>query len=122
MIIAGAGTGKTTVMIEKIKHLISNQKHAGKNILALTFTNKAANEMKERFQTFATPGDTPFFGTFHSFCLQFLKSTPHLESIGIDRNFTIIDHQQQKETIQKLIKSHNITIDRKPVETLSKIS
>ena len=49
IIIAGAGTGKTTVMIEKINHLITTKKHQPHEILALTFTNKAANEMKERF-------------------------------------------------------------------------
>ena len=72
VIIAGAGTGKTTVMIEKIKHLIDSKKHTADAILALTFTNKAANEMKERFGNYAT-GSSPFFGTFHSFCLKFLK-------------------------------------------------
>ncbi len=121
VIIAGAGTGKTTVMIEKIKHLIDSKKHTADAILALTFTNKAANEMKERFGNYAT-GSSPFFGTFHSFCLKFLKSTPNLSSIGLKSNFTIIDGQQQKEIINDLIKIHKNPMNRKPKDILSKIS
>jgi DNA helicase II / ATP-dependent DNA helicase PcrA len=122
VVIAGAGTGKTTVMIQKIKHLIAEGHHAPHNILALTFTNKAANEMKERFASLSNTQTQPFFGTFHSFCLQFLKKTPFLDSVGLPKNFAIIDHSQQKETIQKLIKSNNITIGRSVKDTLSKIS
>lgn len=122
IVIAGAGTGKTTVMIEKIKHLIATQQHTATEILALTFTNKAANEMKTRFEEYSTSAGTPFFGTFHSFCLRFLKSTPHIEQVGLNKRFTIIDFQQQKELIQKLTKNNNITLDRNAKNTLSKIS
>ena len=122
IVIAGAGTGKTTVMIEKIKHLINTNTHAPTDILALTFTNKAANEMKTRFNQFATNAGTPFFGTFHSFCLRFLKASPCIEQVGLNKSFTIIDFQQQKELIQKLIKNNNITIDRNIKDTISKLS
>ena len=122
IIIAGAGTGKTTVMIEKIKHLIATKKHAGKNILALTFTNKAANEMKERFQQTSSTDDTPTFGTFHSFCLRFLKKIAHRSSIGIPPTFSIIDHQKQREIISGLIKKHPSQMERKPKDMLSKLS
>ena len=81
VIIAGAGTGKTTVMIEKINGLIQTGKHDPESILALTFTNKAANEMRERFQRLHSSSQTPWFGTFHSFCLQLLKKSPVLKSL-----------------------------------------
>ena len=74
VIIAGAGTGKTTVMIEKINHLIQTNTHNPHEILALTFTNKAANEMKTRFESKRPGPNQPTFGTFHSFALRFLQN------------------------------------------------
>ena len=122
IIIAGAGTGKTTVMIEKINYLIATKTQAPHNILALTFTNKAANEMKTRFNQFSTHSQRPFFGTFHSFCLRFLKASPCIEQVGLTKNFTIIDFQQQKEVLQKLTKNNNISLNKNAKDTLSKIS
>ena len=122
VIIAGAGTGKTTVMIQKIKHLIETKKHRAASILALTFTNKAANEMKERFQLLSLDGGQPTFGTFHSFCLRFLKQTSFLSSTQLSSNFTIIDAQQQKELIAQLMKNVANPYNRKPKDYLSKIS
>ncbi len=124
IIIAGAGTGKTTVIIEKIKHLISTNNHRPEEILALTFTNKAANEMKTRFSnTNPTPsGGSPMFGTFHSFCLRLLKQSPYLTAMGIPTTFSIIDGQQQKDIIGALSKKIQMSIERKPKDILSKIS
>tara|TARA_Y100001935_G_scaffold193107_1_gene161163 strand:- start:6346 stop:8478 length:2133 start_codon:yes stop_codon:yes gene_type:complete len=122
VIIAGAGTGKTTVMIEKINGLIQTAKHDPESILALTFTNKAANEMRERFQRLHSSIQTPWFGTFHSFCLQLLKKSPVLNEFGINSNFTIIDSSQQKELISELMKQHPSSMSRKPKDVISKIS
>ena len=122
IIIAGAGTGKTTVIIEKINHLISTKKHPPHEILALTFTNKAANEMRERFQASDAIENGPTFGTFHSFCLRFLKKSGAATAIGLTPGFSIIDSQQQKELIVALMKKHPSTLDRKPKDILSKLS
>ncbi len=122
IIIAGAGTGKTTVMIEKINHLIETNKHAPHEILALTFTNKAANEMKERFNAKRKSERQPFFGTFHSFCVRMLKQSTAIDSIGLTKDFTIIDPSQQKEIIQTLMKSTQLSMERKPKDVLAKIS
>ncbi|MEK9727844.1 MAG: UvrD-helicase domain-containing protein [Candidatus Margulisiibacteriota bacterium] len=121
VIIAGAGTGKTTVMISKIFHLIETQKHTPNEILALTFTNKAANEMKERFHAKRQGNQSPTFATFHSFCLRFLKQTSALIEFGYQKEFSIIDAQQQKELIT-LIQKNTPSLGRKPKEVLSKIS
>ncbi len=122
IIIAGAGTGKTTVMIEKINHLITTKKHQPHEILALTFTNKAANEMKERFHAKNNQSSQPYFGTFHSFCVRFLKQSTAIESVGLTKAFTIIDPSQQKDIIQTIMKSTQLSMERKPKEVLSKIS
>jgi DNA helicase-2/ATP-dependent DNA helicase PcrA len=122
IIIAGAGTGKTTVMIQKIKYLIETNKHRASSILALTFTNKAANEMKERFESYDLNYGSPTFGTFHSFCLRFLKQLLPLEGVGLSPGFTIIDSQNQKEIINRIIKNQPQVFYRKPKDYLSKIS
>jgi DNA helicase-2/ATP-dependent DNA helicase PcrA len=121
VIIAGAGTGKTTVMISKIQHLIETNKHAPPHILALTFTNKAANEMKHRFESKNPGKPSPTFGTFHSFCLRELKQSPYLNTLGLKSTLTIIDAQQQKDIILNLAKTIP-SMGRKPKEILSKIS
>ena len=121
VIIAGAGTGKTTVMISKIHYLIESKKHTPNEILALTFTNKAANEMKDRFKNLHNSTESPTFATFHSFCLKFLKQSGTLLDFGFKREFTIIDGQQQKELVTQLQKN-NPAMGRKPKEIISQIS
>ena len=122
VIIAGAGTGKTTVMIQKINYLIKHNKHEPNRILALTFTNKAANEMRERFEIFNRSSQRPLFGTFHSFCLQLLKASSNLVDLGIRSDFTIIDSAQQKELVNELMKQQSSDMGRKPKDVISKIS
>ena len=75
LVIAGAGSGKTRVITARIAHLIINENVEPSAIIALTFTNKAANEMKERIARFlGNPNNMPFIGTFHSYCLRLLKT------------------------------------------------
>ena len=89
LIIAGAGTGKTTVITEKIKHLIIDRKIPSSNILALTFTDKAAFEMQERIDILLPFGYTNLWiHTFHSFCDKILKNEAH--TIGLNPNYKLI--------------------------------
>ena len=74
LVVAGAGSGKTRVITTRITHLILNKNIAPSSIVALTFTNKAATEMKERIASFlGNHTELPFVGTFHSYCVQLLK-------------------------------------------------
>src|SRR5438105_15954807 len=74
LVVAGAGSGKTRVITARITHLILNKNVLASSIIALTFTNKAANEMKERIASFlGHHAELPFVGTFHSYCVQILK-------------------------------------------------
>ncbi len=101
LVCAGAGSGKTRVITSRIAHLILNQNVPASSIIALTFTNKAAREMKERVASFL-PQETslPFVGTFHSYCLQILKQNNDFIRIP---NFSIMDDDDQ----EKLVKNNN---------------
>ena len=103
IIIAGAGTGKTRTITYRIAHMVKECGIDPNSILALTFTNKAANEMKERIEKLVG-GDTPVSATtFHSFAYKFLKKFPN--KIGYKKNFTIADDEDQKEIIKKILKN-----------------
>ena len=103
VIIAGAGSGKTRTITYRIAYMVKECGIDPNSILALTFTNKAANEMKERIEKLVG-GDTPVSATtFHSFAYKFLKKFPN--KIGYKKNFTIADDEDQKEIIKKIIKN-----------------
>ena len=121
IILAGAGTGKTTVMIEKINYIIRSGFHQPHQILALTFTNKAANEMKTRFQNEAHQS-TPFLEHFIPFAYDFLRPLMPLKKTGLTKQFTILDSQSQKEIIQKYLNHSGKNINLKPKDLLSQIS
>ena len=102
IIIAGAGTGKTRTITYRIAHMVKECKISPDSILALTFTNKAAKEMKERIEKLVGE-DTPISATtFHSFAYKFLKNFP--QNIGYKKNFTIADDEDQREIIKKILK------------------
>lgn len=107
LILAGAGTGKTKVLTTKVAYLI-NEKHINpSNILAITFTNKAAKEMKERI--YKLVGKDAFYiqiSTFHSFGLKILKENYSL--LGYQNNFTILDSDDSLSVIKKIMKELNI--------------
>ena len=89
LIIAGAGTGKTTVVTERIKHLISSDRAKPSEILALTFTEKAAREMEERVDVIMPYGYTQMWiSTFHSFCDRILRD--EALAIGLDTRFNLM--------------------------------
>lgn len=101
LIVAGAGSGKTRVITTRITHLIVNEQVMPSSIIALTFTNKAALEMKERIEKFLErKHELPFVGTFHSFCLRLLKQNADLlESPFI----SILDEDDQHKILQNII-------------------
>ena len=122
MVIAGAGSGKTRVLTNRIAYLIVEKNVLESNILAITFTNKAAKEMKERI--YALVGETSkyiWINTFHSMCVRILRQ--HIELLGYNKNFTILDTSEQKSIIKTIVKNLNLSEDSyQPANVLKIIS
>jgi len=96
LVLAGAGSGKTRVLTYKVAYLIQEQKVKPENILMVTFTNKAADEMKGRvWQLLGQKTNLPLMGTFHSFCAKILRVEG--EKIGIAKNYSIFDESDSQE-------------------------
>ncbi|MCT4686597.1 DNA helicase PcrA [Vallitalea sp.] len=107
LILAGAGSGKTRVLTHRIAYLIEEKKVAPWNILAITFTNKAAKEMRERVDSLVGSGSEDIWvSTFHSTCVRILRR--HIDKIGYDRYFTIYDTDDQKKLIRDCMKQLNV--------------
>ena len=107
LVIAGAGSGKTKVLTYKIAYLMGEKNISLWNILAITFTNKAANEMKERVA--ALVGDIAkdmWIGTFHSICVRILRR--YIDRIGFDHSFVIFDTSDQRTLLKECLKDLNI--------------
>ena len=99
LIMAGAGSGKTRVLTHRIAYLLDEKDVSPYNVLAITFTNKAAREMKERVQKLVgDQAEVIWMSTFHSMCVRILRRDA--DRIGIERNFTIIDPTDQKSVIK----------------------
>ena len=121
IILAGAGSGKTRVLTYKVVYLIKEFDIDPLNILMVTFTNKAANEMRQRIQKLLPGTDKPTIGTFHSICARILRLDA--EKIGYSRNFTIYDTSDSIDAIKEAMKTLNISIkDFKPYSIHSTIS
>src|SRR3989344_3958416 len=121
IILAGAGSGKTRVLTYKVIYLIQEKKVDPQNILMVTFTNKAANEMKQRIQKLSNQIDKPLIGTFHSLCARILRIEG--KYIGFSEKFTIYDTQDSLDAIKEAMKRANIsTKDFKPTSVYSTIS
>ncbi|MEM1388763.1 MAG: UvrD-helicase domain-containing protein [Pseudomonadota bacterium] len=121
LMLAGAGTGKTKALTTRIAHLL-NTGHARPNeILAVTFTNKAAREMKERVAALLgqTVEGMPWLGTFHAICVKLLRR--HAELVGLKTNFTILDTDDQVRLLKQLIIAANIDEKRWPPRMLAGI-
>ena len=114
LVLAGAGTGKTAALTARLAHLIATRKAWPSQILAVTFTNKAAREMKERISAISGGAieGMPWLGTFHATCAKMLRS--HAELVGIQSNFTIIDTDDQVRLIKQLITASNLDEKRWP--------
>ena len=122
LILAGAGSGKTRTVTYRIAHMIKEMGISPLNILALTFTNKAAKEMKERAeQLVGSDSHNLAISTFHSFAVRLLKT--YADRIGYGRNFNIYDVDDQKSLIGKIIKELNINSDEiSPSKVANRIS
>jgi len=124
LILAGAGSGKTKTLTHRIAFLISNQKAEPQNILAVTFTNKAAREMRERVAKLMggnadNRGFLPFAGTFHSICVRLLRQDG--DNVGIPRNFVIFDESDRLSAIKRASKTAMIDEKSFPPRVLASI-
>ena len=120
MVIAGAGSGKTRVLTNRIAYLIAEKNVLESNILAITFTNKAAKEMKERI--YSLVGETSkyiWINTFHSMCVRILRQ--HIDLLGYNKNFTILDTSEQKTIIKNIVKELNLSEDSYQPNNILKI-
>jgi len=107
LVIAGAGSGKTKVLTHKIAYMINEKNILPQNILAITFTNKAANEMKHRIRNLiGDKSEDMWIGTFHSVCVRILRR--YIDRIGLNSSFIIFDTQDQKSVIKQCLKELNI--------------
>ncbi len=110
LVLSGAGTGKTRVLTTRIVYILNNHLAQPWQVLALTFTNKAANEMKNRLSNFSDgawfPGDV-WCGTFHSICLRILRS--NADKVGLRRDFIIFGEDDQKAVVKSLLTSSTKT-------------
>ncbi|MCI5943250.1 MAG: UvrD-helicase domain-containing protein [Eubacterium sp.] len=122
LMLAGAGTGKTKSLTHRIAYLMEEKGVAPWNILAITFTNKAASEMKERACNLVGPGSEDLWiSTFHATCSRILRR--HIDRIGYNRNFTIYDASDQKFLMKDVLKELNIDTKQFPEKSvLSEIS
>ncbi len=121
LMLAGAGTGKTKALTCRIAHLLTTGTARPNEILAVTFTNKAAREMKNRVGALlgeAVEG-MPWLGTFHSICAKLLRR--HAELVGLKSNFTILDSDDQLRLLKQLVRAENIDDKRWPARLLAGI-
>jgi DNA helicase II / ATP-dependent DNA helicase PcrA len=119
LVLAGAGTGKTRVLTTRIAHLLWTRRARPNEILAVTFTNKAAREMKERVGGLVggTVEGMPWLGTFHSIGMRILRR--HAELVGLSHNFTILDTDDQVRLIKQLIQAERLDEKRWPARQLA---
>ncbi len=119
LVLAGAGTGKTRALTARVSHILNNKAARPDEILAVTFTNKAAREMKKRIEN-SVKGvieGMPWIGTFHSLCAKLLRR--HAELVDLKSNFTILDTDDQLRLLKQLIKAENIDEKRWPARLLA---
>ena len=107
LILAGAGSGKTRVLTHRVAYLMQEKGVAPYNIMAITFTNKAAGEMRRRINHMAGPGaEAVWVATFHSTCVRILRR--YIDRLGIDSNFSIYDADDSKTVMKEVIKQMNL--------------
>ena len=119
LVLAGAGTGKTAALTARLAHLIATRRAWPSQILAVTFTNKAAREMKERVSAISGGAieGMPWLGTFHSVAARMLRA--HAELVGLQSNFTILDTDDQLRLLKQLIAASNLDEKRWPARQLA---
>jgi DNA helicase-2/ATP-dependent DNA helicase PcrA len=119
LVLAGAGTGKTAALTARLAHLIATRRAYPSEILAVTFTNKAAREMKERVGRLigAAVEGMPWLGTFHSIGAKMLRR--HAELVGLQNNFNILDTDDQLRLLKQLIQAEGLDEKRFPARQLA---
>ena len=118
LVLAGAGTGKTRVLTTRLAYLMMVRKVAPWQVLAVTFTNKAAAEMRSRVQKrLGRPVDDMWVGTFHALCVKILRR--HAELVGLKSNFTILDTDDQIRLLKQLIEAEGIDHKKHPARLLA---
>ena len=117
LVLAGAGSGKTKVLTTKVAKLIIDNKVDPSNILAITFTNKAAKEMKDRILNMVGPiGYQIQISTFHSFGLSIIKK--HYDKLKLSKNFTILDSDDSSVLIKNILKDMNCDENYKAIKNI----
>jgi DNA helicase-2/ATP-dependent DNA helicase PcrA len=118
LVLAGAGTGKTRVLTTRLTHILSQNKARPWEILAVTFTNKAAREMRERITHMIGPQaeGLRWLGTFHAIAAQILRRHPEL--VGLKSTYTILDTDDQERLIKQVLESQNIDAKRWPAKLM----
>src|ERR1700748_370338 len=119
LVLAGAGTGKTRVLTTRLAHILATNKARPWELLAVTFTNKAAREMRERITAIIGPQaeGLRWLGTFHSVAAQILRR--HAELVGLKSNFTILDPDDQERLIKQAFEAENVDSKRWPAKMLA---
>ena len=113
-VLAGAGTGKTRVLTTRLAHILATGKARPWELLVVTFTNKAAREMRERITALIGPPaeGLRWLGTFHSVAAQILRR--HAELVGLKSNYTILDDDDQERLIKQVLEAENVDSKRWP--------
>lgn len=106
LLLAGAGSGKTRALTHRVAYLIRERGVPAWRIMAVTFTNKAAAEMRERVEALLDDGDSPWVATFHASCVRILRQ--EIQHLGFNRDFTIYDDQDQQRLLRELLKEQGI--------------
>lgn len=106
LVTAGAGSGKTRLLTHRICNMIENENINPFNILAITFTNKATNEMKERLVSMLPQSSGVWVSTFHSMCVRILRND--IENLGYSRNFSIYDESDKEKILKTILKQYNL--------------
>src|SRR5271168_562437 len=120
LVLAGAGVGKTRVLTTRIAHIVSTGRARAHEILAVTFTNKAAREMRQRVAVFSGSEQAmPWLGTFHSVGAKILRM--HAELVGLRPNFTILDTDDQLRLLKQLLQAENLDDKRWPARALASL-
>jgi DNA helicase-2/ATP-dependent DNA helicase PcrA len=119
LVLAGAGTGKTAALTARLAHLIATRRAWPSQILSVTFTNKAAREMRERVGALSGGAleGMPWLGTFHSVAAKMLRV--HAELVGLQSNFTILDTDDQLRVLKQLVQAANLDEKRWPARQLA---
>jgi DNA helicase-2/ATP-dependent DNA helicase PcrA len=119
LVLAGAGTGKTRVLTTRLAHILATGRARPWELLAVTFTNKAAREMRERITHIIGPSaeGLRWLGTFHSIAAQILRR--HAELVGLKSNYTILDTDDQERLIKQILEAENIDSKRWPAKMLA---